>query len=541
MATLRTRVKTLRYGMLVAVLVCLAGLTVLSGLGLAAMRGDVNDDKVVNVFDALLTLQYAVNLIEHTPENNVKYLAAADVAPLDAATQMPKGNSIVDVFDALSLLRHAVNLDPWNAGAGILGLVSDSAGVPLPGVTITSGSVTAVSGTDGHYTLTVSPGDNLKVSAAKSGFVETFDVVTAVAGQNTTVDFMLRVVGSSATFEHMIGTPVLAKDSRGAEVNLPASSIVDSSGTLVHTATVEITTGLPGDYYYTDNFPGLFIGNQGGITKPIESFGFVTVNITSGGAKCNLGSGKTADIAIPVTTSADPGTPTIELWSLDETTGTWQYEGLATRDNSKMPIVYRATVTHFSTYNLDRPIQAAMPFTVTVKDGETLVAGAAVVVTSTGTGGAVWEGRGITGADGTYRFAEIPQGSIQVKATFGQLKGSGYMYQVNNNEATMTVTLIRLVSKEVMFYRMVGTVKTPVAGAQIQAFAEGQAGGQPFFGTTGADGKIIIELPSGMQYYMVSANATIDTVVYSGNVNVQSFSAIPSEVELKPNNTPPAT
>ena len=76
------------------------------------MSGDVNGDKTINVFDALLTLQYAVGLVEHTTENNAKYLATADVAPLDTNGK-PKGDGVVNVFDALAILRHAVGLDAW--------------------------------------------------------------------------------------------------------------------------------------------------------------------------------------------------------------------------------------------------------------------------------------------------------------------------------------------------------------------------------------------------------------------------------------------
>ena len=80
--------------------------------GTTSSKGDVNGDGLVNVFDALLTLQYAVGLIEHTPENNTKYLTVADVAPLDTFGK-PGGDNVVNVFDALAILRHAVGLDPW--------------------------------------------------------------------------------------------------------------------------------------------------------------------------------------------------------------------------------------------------------------------------------------------------------------------------------------------------------------------------------------------------------------------------------------------
>ena len=85
----------------------------ISSLPITIITGDLNSDTTVNVFDALLNLQYAVGLVEHTPENNIKYLAAGDVAPLDLLTGKPKGDGNVNVFDALAILRHAVGLDPW--------------------------------------------------------------------------------------------------------------------------------------------------------------------------------------------------------------------------------------------------------------------------------------------------------------------------------------------------------------------------------------------------------------------------------------------
>jgi hypothetical protein len=73
-------------------------------------KGDVNNDTAIDVFDALLTLQYAVGLTH--PVNEIEFKAAADVAPL-AASGKPLGDAQVNVFDALAILRHAVGLDPW--------------------------------------------------------------------------------------------------------------------------------------------------------------------------------------------------------------------------------------------------------------------------------------------------------------------------------------------------------------------------------------------------------------------------------------------
>ncbi len=77
---------------------------------LTVTYGDVNGDSNINVFDALLTLQYAVGL--YTPPDLLYFKTAADVAPLDTAGK-PSGNGKVDVFDALAILRNSVGLDLW--------------------------------------------------------------------------------------------------------------------------------------------------------------------------------------------------------------------------------------------------------------------------------------------------------------------------------------------------------------------------------------------------------------------------------------------
>jgi hypothetical protein len=80
-----------------------------------AMRGDVNGDTTVNVFDALLVLQYAVGL--YHPSDETLFTSTADVAPLDV-NGLPRGDGKINVFDALAVLRNAVNLDTWTLPTG---------------------------------------------------------------------------------------------------------------------------------------------------------------------------------------------------------------------------------------------------------------------------------------------------------------------------------------------------------------------------------------------------------------------------------------
>jgi len=424
------------------------------------------------------------------------------------------------------------------ASATVLGKVTDVNGLPLSGVTVTIGSSTATSSTDGSYTLNVPPSTStVKIEAQKTGFVATLDMVPAIAGQSIPIDFKLQTIGLSNVLTNLTTTNANASDGDGVVVvKFTPNSIVDSAGNPVSTATVDVTTNKPSATGYADSFPGLFVGTRSDSDIAIESFGYANIDISCGTAKCNLGAGKTAEIAIPVTPSADPNTPTIELWSLNTTNGKWQYETDATRDATSLPVVYRANVTHFSAYNLDRPISTPTELKVTVTNNNAPVPSAAVVVTSRSSAGAVWEGQGITGTDGTYTFPVIPQGSVSAKAAFGSLKGTGYGYDMPTaGKATMSIALAQLLSKQIFFYRMVDGVKTPVSGASIQAFGEGQGtgtGGGHFNGFTGADGKLNVELSNNGAFYVVSANATINSISYYANSNTNSFAAIPSEIEL---------
>jgi hypothetical protein len=77
------------------------------------LKGDINGDGKIDIFDALLTLQYSLNLIPHDAATDAQYLATADVAPLDIATMKPKGDSKIDIMDALVILQRSVNLLSW--------------------------------------------------------------------------------------------------------------------------------------------------------------------------------------------------------------------------------------------------------------------------------------------------------------------------------------------------------------------------------------------------------------------------------------------
>lgn len=434
---------------------------------------------------------------------------------------------------ALALLAGCIGGGGDDPNAVLRGTVTDSSGAPLAGVALTVGTATTNSLAGGTYSLTVTPGANLKITASMAGKVSTFDVVTAAAGQTVLVDFALLNVGSSTDLTGMSTNARTANDTRGATVTLAAGSIViEGTNTVVDSATVEVTSAVPTDPNYTALFPGLFVGTQSNVDTPIESFGFVRIDITTPtGQKCNLAAGQTAQITIPVAVGADPGTATIPLWLLDETTGKWIHKGDATRDATGSPVVYRATVSHFSTYNLDRPIPNAIPFTITVKDAAGVNAvGASVVMTSTNSsGGGVWEGRGVTGADGTIRFPVVPPGSVSAKAALGNQVGSAFFYEEVNSEGVMTISLYTAVDKTFTIVYEDGTGEKPAANINAMVMSEGEGGHAYTSGTTSAQGVVTLSLRDGLSFYSYGASITVGGTPYSLYENSASIAGIPTK------------
>ncbi len=411
---------------------------------------------------------------------------------------------------------------------------ASTTGAPLMGAKVSVGVISAITDVNGMYSLAVPIGNKKVVKAEANGYGSVIDVINVVADSVVDVDFALKT-GITSNFTAMSTNERSFVDSlTGTTVKFPAGSVVNPLGIPVANATVVVSTSMPNENNYADNFPGLFIGTTNGIDAPIESFGFITVDIESGGVKCNLGTGKTADIAIPVAAgTADPGTPTIPLWSLDEATGKWISEGVATRDDTGSPVVYRATVTHFSAYNLDRPISDAIPLTIKVMNGTSLVKGASIVATKTSA--PAWEGRGVTGANGTFKFSSVPGGTNSIVATLGDLKGVLYAYDIVGGEGSATINLVKYVKKTIKVFYTDG-VKTIANGAKIISFSEGVQGGVHSYSETitDAQGNATWSLIPTTGSYNINCTFKVGGVDYKYSADFTKFSDIPSEITLVP-------
>jgi len=186
-------------------------------------------------------------------------------------------------------------------------------------------------------------------------------------------------------------------------------------------------------------FPGLFEGNAGTVVRgALRSYGTAELLPQQGGQRLNLAPGKTAVIELPLYARSQPdGSPirpgdAIPLWSLDPATGVWQHEGDGTvvaAAASPSGLAVRATISHFSWWNLDAFSERATVNLTVTANGEALPAATAVSVQAnvlSGTG-PTWaaSSSATLGVARDYRVAAPATLRFSAKAEAGTLSCEG--------------------------------------------------------------------------------------------------------------------
>jgi hypothetical protein len=247
-----------------------------------------------------------------------------------------------------------------NVGS-LSGQVLSTSGSNLGGVNVTVDGRSTLTNDQGFFSLSeVAVGAGKVAAFTKAGYAPTFKTFTSLAADTTFFNTTMATMTTHTVSGASGGT---VTESGGANLTFPANSLVGPGGTpFTGTANVSVKTFLPGDPSFVPAFPGEFTGVQGGVETGLISYGYLTVRLTdSTGAPLNLAPGKTATVKIPINSASDPGTPTIPFWYLNETTGKWDYGGLATRSADNR--YYEVTATHFSSINLDQTITESSGFT----------------------------------------------------------------------------------------------------------------------------------------------------------------------------------
>ena len=326
--------------------------------------------------------------------------------------------------------------------------VVDNAGNGLSGVTITTSADANISftyNTGSNLTYLLPPGQQV-ITATKAGYV-TKNTAVNISGvvQITITLASAAAIQSTHTISNANSNTITVTNTARAENNasvyFPAGAIVDSAGNAVSNVTVQITNVNISDTGSVNTFPGLFIGNDAGSIDPIESFGFMNVNLTNTatGAALTLNPAIGATVRLPV--DPDPeGEYTIPTYRLDESTGQWILSGTAYRIQGSN--IFEFPVTTFSWWNLDWvPQDQCFPFEFTIhanpddastanvgddstsysqtsQPGVSLVAGVTVYVQKS-FGSPAYRGQGVSNAQGIGTIDCVPGGPMFIYGVKG--------------------------------------------------------------------------------------------------------------------------
>jgi len=237
---------------------------------------------------------------------------------------------------------------------GLIGQVIDETGLPVADAMISISGMIKETNEDGIFrfdTIDLATNGELAI-IEKDGFFTNFKRVIP-SEEDTFVKFGLtHKTDPTGSFRANEGG-IISRQGK-EKITFEPNSIVDESG---NSYSGEVT--VFSDYFNADKdylgemMPGDLSGiNQEGTKVQLETYSMVLVELFGeNGEELNLKEGTTANIEFPVSQQTPNPPAEIALWSLNETTGLWVEEGIATFDGN----TYQGEVSHFSFWNCDAP------------------------------------------------------------------------------------------------------------------------------------------------------------------------------------------
>jgi hypothetical protein len=238
------------------------------------------------------------------------------------------------------------------------GIVKDVNGNPLSSVNVVTGSVSAVTSSDGTFSFSKAEVINSRtvIRFEKNGY---FTLTrSGVRESEMFIEAVLTPKGNSSI---SLQTSFNVSDAKDLEIGdmkvaLSASSIVRADGSPYSgTVNADMLYLDPNNENFATMMPG---GDLAAITSDntdvmLISWGMTDVNLTdNAGNPLQLKPGAPAEMTFPIPAGMETNPPaTIPLWHFNETRGVWEETGVATLFGD----VYVGTVTHFSWVNLDEP------------------------------------------------------------------------------------------------------------------------------------------------------------------------------------------
>ena len=243
---------------------------------------------------------------------------------------------------------------PTNPVQGsLVGVIFDDSPThdPISGATVTLGDEKRTTDESGAFTF-----DNIQLyekssylTVEKEGYFDGSEKFNAIKDEVQNIGIQLISREVSGEVQTSIGGPIPVSQ---AIVDFPIGNYMIENGTYTGEMNIYAKWLDPTN----DNVFSAFPGNLTGVTddaqlKALASFGIIVIEVEGAqGQEIQLPEGATAQITMPIPEIMRDFAPEIlELWSFDETNGTWVEEGQAFLEEG----AYIAEVSHFSIWSLN--------------------------------------------------------------------------------------------------------------------------------------------------------------------------------------------
>ena len=329
------------------------------------------------------------------------------------------------------------NLEDVEAIGRIAGVVTDTAGVPLEGVSVTLQDMEVITDSDGRYLVDgVSPSDDIRIVMKKDGFATGFVTSKLVSWEMVNANGVLLPIDGQAKFMADRDSEVEAGEMK---LRFPANSIVDEHGDVYRGEVTVKTSWLdPSDEMERRTAPGelkgLTAGGNGkdaGEEVHLQSFGMGFIGLYGAdGEELEMGEGNAYTAEMPGTNDAcwdtsgcmTPGGD-MPMWDYDVDLDIWVEIGIGevTVNPNGYMVTYSATGTWV---NIDVEAVVVCARGRIVDEVGWPIRGAEMWFEA-GSGGGI-HGTAITDEDGYYTIyidAANPYASIDATTSIPEVSG----------------------------------------------------------------------------------------------------------------------
>ena len=245
-----------------------------------------------------------------------------------------------------------------------IGQIVNESNTAIAGATVKIGSQTKTTDSNGYFIIkNASVATKMAyITASKTGFLDGSRSLVPTSGIN---NIKIMLYASTPTQTINSGSASTVTLPNGTKVTFDGSFKTDNGTAYSGAVSVVVKHLDASDPKIDQKMPGmLFAQNSAGVAQTLKTFGMIDV-VLLGTAGQKLQISNPSTIELPITSAQLATSPaTIPLWHFDTVAGYWIEEGVAT----KVGNAYKGTVSHFSWWNCDQPLNFAN-LTINVVNG----------------------------------------------------------------------------------------------------------------------------------------------------------------------------